>query len=146
MPFAAVDAKAVLHAAPSTVRGGVVAQAGALPLDSRSQSVLDRAGEARELAFSKRPCRTKWVELRPPQRLVDIDVPEPRDRPLIEERGLDRCAAAFEPLPEPARCERALERLHAEPLFEVRVELAGFEQLPRAESADVAIRDVRTVV
>jgi hypothetical protein len=146
MPFAAVDAKAVLHAPPSTVRGGIVAQAGALPLDAGFQDVLDRAGEARELTFFKRPCRTKWVELRAPERLVDVDVPEARDRSLIEERSLDRCAAAFKSLSEPRRRERALERLDPESLFEVGLEVLGLEQLPRAESTDVAIREVRTVV
>jgi hypothetical protein len=146
MPFATVDAKAVLHAAPATVRSGVVAQAGALPLDAGSQDVLDRAGQAREFTFLKRPCRTKRVELRPPERLVDVDVAEARDCSLIEERSLDRCPAAFQSPREPGRCERAPERLDPESLFEVGLEVFLLEQLPGAESTDIAIRDVRTVV
>ena len=47
---------------------------------------------------------------------------------------------------EAARGERAAERLDAEPLVEVRVELAGLEQQPRAEAAHVAVGDVRSVV
>jgi len=146
MTFAAVDAEAVLHATPTAVRGRVIAQARALPLDAGLQGVLDRPGQARELAFSKRPCRAKRVELRPPQRFVDVDVPEPGDRSLIEERSLDRRATAFESLPEPARREGPLERLDAESLFEVRLELAGLEQLPRAEPANISISDIRSVV
>jgi len=86
------------------------------------------------------------VDLRPPQRFVDIDVPEPGHRSLIEKRSLDRGAAAFELPTEPSRRERPFERLDPESLFEVRLELAGLEQLPGAEPANVAIRDIRSVV
>jgi len=146
MPFAAVDAEAVLHAAAATVRGRVVAQAGALSLDAGFQGVLDRTRQACQLVFVERPCRTKRVDLRPPERFVNVDVPEARDCSLIEERGLDRCPAAFQSLREPGRCERALERLDPESLFEVGLEVFRLEQLPGAESTDIAIRDVRTVV
>jgi hypothetical protein len=144
--FAVVDAKAVLHAAPSTVRGRVIAQARALPLDCGFQGISDRPCHARELALVERPCGAKRVDLRPPQRFVDVDVSQPGDRSLIKERGLDRCAATLELLRESSRRERSLERLDPESLFEVRPELARLEQLPRAEAADVAIRDVRSVV
>jgi hypothetical protein len=86
------------------------------------------------------------MELRPPQRFVDVDVAEPGDRSLIEKRSLDRRATAFESLPEAARCERPLERLDAQSFFEVQLELTGLEQLPRAEPADVSIGDIRSVV
>jgi hypothetical protein len=86
------------------------------------------------------------MELRPPEGFVDIDVSEPGDGALIEERRLDRRAATLDPLSEPARREDPLERFDAESLFEIVVELAGLEQLPRAEPANVAIRDVRSVV
>jgi hypothetical protein len=67
------------------------------------------------------------MNLRPPERFVDVDVPEPRDRSLIEEGRLDRCAPAFEPLRQPACRKGAPERLGAESRFEVRLELTGFE-------------------
>jgi hypothetical protein len=86
------------------------------------------------------------VNLRPPQRFVDVDVPEPGHRSLIEERSLDRCAPAFELLSKPSRRERSLERLDPESVIEVRLELPGLEQLPGAKSADVAIREIRSVV
>jgi hypothetical protein len=86
------------------------------------------------------------VDLCSPQRFVDVDVPEPRHRSLIEERSLDRRAAAFELPTEPSCCERPLERLDPESLFEVRLELAGLEQLPGAEPAYVAVRNIRIVV
>ena len=72
--------------------------------------------------------------------------PSPADRSLIEERSLDRRAAAFELSTEPSRRERSLERLDPESVIEVRLELAGLEQLPGAEAAHVAVRNIRTVV
>jgi hypothetical protein len=144
--FAVVDAKAVLHAAAPAVGGGVITKTRALPLDAGLEGVLDRACQARELVLVERPCGAKRVDLRSPQRFVDVDVPEPGDSSLIEERSLDRCAAAFELLTESSSRERSLERLDAESLFEVRHELAGLEQLPGAEPANVAIRDIRSVV
>ena len=86
------------------------------------------------------------MELRPPECFVDIDVSEPGDGALIEERRFDRRAAALEPPTEPSRRERSLERFDAQSLVEIVVELAGLEQLPRTEPADVAIRDIRSVV
>ena len=86
------------------------------------------------------------MDLRAPQRFVDVDVPEPCHRSLVEERSLDRCAAAFELPTEPSRRERSLERLDPESVIEVRLELAGLEQLPGAKSADVALCDIRSVV
>jgi hypothetical protein len=86
------------------------------------------------------------VDLRAPQCFVDVDVPEPGHRSLIEERSLDRGAAAFELPTEPSRRERSLERLDPESVIEVRLEFAGLEQLPGAEAAHVAVRNIRTVV
>jgi hypothetical protein len=79
------------------------------------------------------------VDLRPPERLVDVDVPEPGNRALIEERSLDGCASPFELGGEAASSERALEWLQPEPLLEVGLQLAGLEQLPRAEAPNVSI-------
>jgi len=86
------------------------------------------------------------MDLRPPERLVDVDVPEPCHRPLVEQRSLDRCAAALESPREPARREGTLERLDAEPFFEVRLELVYLEELPGPEAADVTVSNVRSVV
>ncbi len=81
-----------------------------------------------------------------PERLVRIDVPQPGQRPLVEERRLDRSAPAREPCGEGLRREAALERLLAEAGVEIRLHLAGLEQEPGAEPAHVAVRDVRAVV
>jgi hypothetical protein len=117
-----------------------------LPSDCGFQRVLDGTCQTRELVLVERPCGAKGVDLRAPQRFVDVDVPEPCHRSLIEERCLDRCAAAFELPAEPSRRECSLERLDPESVIEVGLELAGLEQLPGAKSADVAICEIRSVV
>ena len=80
-----------------------------------------------------------------PERLVDVDVPEAGDRPLVEERRLEGCPPPIEALAEPCRGERA-ERLGAEARREVGRELVLLEQLPGPEAADIAIGDVRSIV
>ncbi len=146
MALASVDAKTVLHTTPSAVRRRVIAEARALPFDSRLQRILDRTCQPGELVLFEGPGGMQRVDLRPPERLVHVDVPEPSDRSLIEERGLDRCASAFELLTESSRRERSPERLDPEPVLEVRLEFACLEQLPRAESPNVSIRNIRAVV
>jgi len=127
MPFAPVDAKAVLHATPSAIRRRVIAQARPLPLDSRLERVLDRPCQPRELVLAEHAGRAKRVDLRPPESLVHVNVPEPGDGSLIEQRGLDRRAPACELGGEAAGREAAIERLDSEPFLEVRLELAGLE-------------------
>ena len=60
--------------------------------------------------------------------------------------GRVRRASALEPLAEAFRREGGDERLFAEPRPEVRLELAGLEQEPRAEAAHVPVGDGRAVV
>ena len=86
------------------------------------------------------------MEARPPERFVRVDVPDAREDALVEDDGLERRLAAGEAVGERARGEAAAERLLADPLGEVRLELAGLEEQPRAEAPDVSIGDVRSVV
>ena len=90
--------------------------------------------------------RAERVDARAPERLVGVDVPEPRDRALVEQRALDRRAAPCEPLRQPRGGEARPERLDAEPDAQVRIELAGLEQPPRAEAAHVAVGEPAAVV
>ena len=83
--FAVVNAKPVLHAAPSTVRGRVIAQARALPPDRGFQGVLDR------------PCQTARARPRRASQQGEVDGPVPatalrrrrcfRARPPFADRG-----------------------------------------------------------
>ena len=86
------------------------------------------------------------MDLRAPQRLVDVDVPHAGERPLVEQRSLDGRAAALEEAAEPGSREQRVERLLTEARREVRVELARLQEQPGAESAYVAVGDVGAVV
>ena len=86
------------------------------------------------------------MEARPPERLVGVDVPHAREQALVEDERLQGRAPAGDPVGEGPRRERPAERLGADPLREVRLELAGLEEQPGSEAADVAVGDVRSVV
>jgi hypothetical protein len=90
--------------------------------------------------------RRERVDLRAPERLVGVDVPDPGDRALVEDRGLDRRAPGLELLGEVLRLVRGVEWLATDARVEVGVHVGRFEQEPGAEAADVAIGDVRSVV
>jgi len=86
------------------------------------------------------------MDARAPQRLVGIDVSHPGDRALIEESRLDRCAAPLKPARKSPSGEPALERLAPETRRQVRLQLVRLDEEPRAEAADIAIRNIRSVV
>ncbi len=85
------------------------------------------------------------MEAADPERLVDVDVAEPRDPALIEQRGLQRRSPAIELSPEADRRQRA-ERLWPEARFEIRPKVAVLEELPRPEATDITVSDVRSIV
>ncbi len=86
------------------------------------------------------------MDPRPPERLVGVDVPDARDRALIEDRRLDRRAPARELSREVLGLVGRRERLPPDPRVDVGVHFGRLEQEPRAEAADVAVGDVRSVV
>ena len=90
--------------------------------------------------------RGERMDARPPQRLVGVDVPDPRDRALVEEHRLHRRPPSGELLREMLHPVRALERLPPHPRVDVRVCFVGLEEEPGAEAPDVTVRDVRAVV
>ena len=65
---------------------------------------------------------------------------------LVEERRLERGAAARETLAEPRGREERVERLVSHPRGQIRLCLPGLEQKPGAEAPHVAVRDIRSVV
>src|SRR5262249_46738557 len=143
---AVVHAEALLSAPAAAVGPRVVAQACALAADAGAQRFANGAREPRELIGAQCACLAQRVELRAPERLVDVDVPEPRDDALVEQCGLQRRAPVREPLAEPLGRERPFQRLTAEAPPEIVVHLLGLEQVPRAEAADIAIGDGRAIV
>ena len=77
----------------AAVRQAVVAKRRALPRDAVLERGADRVVQPPELVAVDALGRAERMDPRAPERLVDVDVPEAGERPLVEERGLDRRAA-----------------------------------------------------
>src|SRR6185312_12830949 len=140
---AAVDAELVLHP-PAGVRP--VAEIGPLAPDAEAERPPDALAEAPDLVGGEVAGRPQRMDPRMPERLVGVDVPEPGDGPLVEDRGLDRRLPAGESLREVGGREPSTERLRPEPYTQVRLGLILVEQEPRTEAAEVAVGDPRAVV
>ena len=102
--------------------------------------------ELGELFRRQLVARPEGMEARPPERLVCVDVPDACEEALVEDERLQRRAPPGDLVGEGARRERPAERLGADALREVGLELAGLEEQPGSEAAHVAIGDVRSVV
>ena len=110
------------------------------------ERLADALEEALGLCEVEGRRRAQGMDLRPPQRLVRIDVPHARKDALVEQDGFDR---------RPSPGEERLDRLCGEPAVEqffphsgreIRLELSRLQQQPGAEAADVTVGDVRSVV
>src|SRR5438105_1134348 len=117
-----------------------------MAFEARLELLTNAAMDPRHLVQGQLAGRPQRVDPRPPERLVHVDVPHPGERSLVEEGGLDRGAASLQALGETLRRERRCERLAPDAGGEVRLELLGLEEEPRAEAPHVAIRYVRSVV
>src|SRR5262249_2276208 len=128
------------------VGSSVVAERRTLTPDARIERAFDAFAEGAYLVRGERAGRPQRMHACPPERLVDVDVAQPRDGPLVEQRSLDRGLAVGEAAGERLRRERTAERLAAEALCEVGVECVGLHEQPCAEAPDVAVDDLRAVV
>ena len=79
--------------------------------------------ESFDLVALELPRRAERVDPRPPQGLVDVDVPHTGKRSLVEEGGLHRGAAPGEPGGQRARREAPVEWLLAQTGRKKRLEL-----------------------
>jgi hypothetical protein len=102
--------------------------------------------EPSELSGIETGRRPKGIEPRAPERLVDVDVPHPGKRPLVQERSLERRAAARQALAELRGREERVERLVADPGAEVGLRLLRLEEQPGSEAPNVPVCDIRAVV
>ena len=88
----------------------------------------------------------KRVEPRAPERLVRVDVAEPRDDPLVEEHGLEWRFPPRELRNQPACREARAKRFGTVLGCEVRLELDTLEHEPGSEPAHVAVPEPSAVV
>src|SRR5262245_36767403 len=135
----AVDVELVLHRASVAVRRDVVAERRSLSLDSLAQDRPQRAVEPREPLLVELARGPERMDLRAPERLVRVDVPDAGDAPLVEEEGLDRRRATGGRRGQPRGGEGRCQRLRPEAGVEVELQMIGLEELPGAEPPDVPV-------
>src|SRR5262245_39825463 len=143
---ATVDLELLLHRAAAAVGLAVVAQRRALARDARRERLLDAVANRFDLIVAELARRPERMDLRPPERLVDVDVPQTGERALVEQRRLHRRLAVRELRAQRLRRERAAGRLAAETCREVWIEPFRLDEQPRAEAPYVAVHDIRSVV
>jgi hypothetical protein len=132
---------------PATAVGlRVVPKRRALPRDAHAKRGADRTMEPHDLVGVQALRRTQRMDLRAPECLVDVDVPEPGNGALVEQGGLDRRASFLERRRKRPRAEAATKRLRAQLGVEVRVDLARLEEQPGAEPAHVPVKNLGFVV
>src|SRR5918994_313243 len=118
-----VDLELALHRARGAVGRRVIPQRGPLPGDAGAERVADAPPEPLQLLVVEQAGRAERMDARPPEGLVGVDVPEPRHRALVEDRGLHRRSPAGQALER----EPALERLLAEAGAEVGLDVPSVE-------------------
>jgi hypothetical protein len=136
----------VLHRARAAVRRPVVAERRSLSRDAALERAADASVDGPSLAFVEGARRRVRVEACEPERFVDVDVPEPRDRSLVQECRLHGRLPLGEPLTQEAGGEALSQGLRAVLHREVRLELARLEKEPGSEAPDIPVGDVRSIV
>jgi hypothetical protein len=136
----------VLHGAAGAVGRAVVAERRSLSCDAGSERSADAAVKRGDLGVRELAGGLERVDLGTPERLVRVDVPDPGQAALVEDRGLDGSLPPLKRFGQAACGEGRRERFPADPRGEVGVELSRLGEELGAEAPDVAIHDVRAVV
>ena len=136
----------MLHAPRVSVGRPVVTQRRALSRDSRLECAANAPMKRAYLGLLKLIRRSPWIDPRPPERLIGVDVPHAGEHPLVEKNAFHRATTPGQPLPETASRKGRPERLDAKARCQIWHELVRSEDNPGSKTPDVAIRDVRSVV
>src|SRR5690606_7442007 len=114
LPFPAVDLQALLKRADPPIAVDVVSQRRPLILQALCQHVPDGGAKRLDLLPAKLPCGAPRKKSRPKERLVGIDISQPRDELLVEEQRFNRPLAPFHEGCQPRGGKRRIQRLHPE--------------------------------
>ena len=112
LPLSLVHGEPLLHRAIA-IRPGVVVDRRAARLNRLAQHADDRGVESLHLIATQRRPSGKRMEVRSPERLIGVDVPEAGDAALIEQRSLQTAGAPRKERAEQGSGEARLERLGA---------------------------------
>ena len=110
--FSSVGEVLVLESASGAVGIDIVAQRAAPTANGAAKGELDRAIQTFDLRTGKLVRRGEWVDPRDEKRFVGINVPQPGDERLIEQRTFDRPRCERESLGQ--LCDPHFQRLGAQ--------------------------------
>src|SRR5205085_8518032 len=145
--FMAIDCPAVLEIPELSVGLDVIAQRGPAGFDRLGQDRANPNDQPLRTPPADRGREASRRDARAEERLANIDVSEPGDDPLIEQRGFDRRHLAGERRSEIGAVEFGFERLRAEPRQErVLFLLAALDVVEQPEAAGIVEADDGTVV
>lgn len=96
--------------------------------DRGRQYATERTRERAALALGERPGREQWMKTRVPQRLIGVDIPDPRQHFLVEQSDFQKFVAGVQPRTQCAGSAREVERVRAE-LFELSMRSKGIRHL-----------------
>jgi hypothetical protein len=83
--------------APATGKAlSVVYGEARIPLEGTGHDASDGRQQSGEVGMGQGRCGRPWIDPRAPERFDRVNVPDPSDQGLIEQRGLDRAAATAE--------------------------------------------------
>jgi hypothetical protein len=137
---AAIGAEGVLEIAERAIGPGIIAQGRAAGRHRLGQDGADDHGEALGLGRGDARGGSRRQQARAVERLADIDIAEPGDQPLIEQRGLEWRFFTGEALCDQRAVERIAERLDAEIAKQrMRLKPVAADQRHEAKAADVII-------
>src|ERR1700738_1906601 len=113
--FVAIDRPAVLEIPELAVGLDIIAQRGSAGLYRLGQDRADAADQPLCAPPADRGGKAPRRDARAEKRLAHIDISQPGDDPLVQQRGFDRCHLAGERRGEIGTIEFGFERLRAEP-------------------------------
>ena len=91
-PRAIVHFVAKLEPTRFAIRIAIIPQRAAPMIDRLAENSFDGAVQGCDLQVGQSVRRDEWVNPSGEERFIDIDIPQPRDQRLIEQRGFDRSA------------------------------------------------------
>lgn len=114
LPLAVIDAEGVLEIAELAIGRGEILQRGATSLDGFSDDGIDFSGQAFRAGLADAGSDPARGDSGPKQGLADIDIAEPGNEFLVQQRGLDRRLFPLEHTQEIVGMEAIAQRLWPE--------------------------------
>ncbi len=146
LALARVDQELVLHRAALTAGVAVVVDRRAAMRKAGLERIDDPVAQLLGVLEAHRAGGRERVQVGAEERLVGVDVADPRDLGLVEQKRLQRCPPAGRELEQQLRRQVAAQRLDPEPGGEVGVELGLRQDDGVAKAPWVGEPELRAVI